>query len=308
MWNDCESDSFGRCLSRHSLIWLHWLASISNRKPQSYPHRLYEPGDFNVELGTTELRQGSNTLSLTIIDDSKVMTTVPVEVSYTKGQTWPLPYAVDWKRVADVSQAVQIIDGRWTKTPEGLRTAEIGYDRLFAVGDLRWKDYEVTVPIKINAIDYAGSDNPVSGGSGFGIITHWRGHSFDTICQSECSQPRCGWLATGATEWYSFGSYNGAPSTFQIQDIPGPQPTIQRVIELDTWYVWKTRTERLEKQKKYKYRMKYWRRGEPEPTRWDLEGVDGIDNSLSGSVVFDAHHVDATFGNISIVPGPFKGQ
>ena len=293
------------CVSRHAHIWLAWIYE-SLSKSSHPPRRLYGTGDFNVELDIKTLRQGSNTLTLTAIDGLKRTTTVSVKVNYTKGRTWPLPYALDWSRVSDISQAVQIIDGFWTKTSDGLRNAEIGYDRVFAIGDLKWTDYEITVPIKVHSIDRIGSNNAVSGGSSVGLITHWRGHSFNPIKECACLQPRCGWLPAGASGWYKWWSYVGDPPVFQIQDVAGPWIYTRRQMDLNTWYIWKTRTEILGKNQKYKYWMKFWKRGDPEPAKWDLEGDDATYDTTSGSILLDAHHVDATFGNISIIPRPFK--
>jgi hypothetical protein len=66
------------------------------------------------------------------------------------------------------------------------------------------------------------------------------------------------------------------------------------------------RSETLPQRKCYYYRLKVWKLGEPEPARWDFEGAGKSGTLTTGSVVLDAHHVDATFGNISIIPGPFK--
>ena len=203
---------------------------------------------------------------------------------------------------------MQIVDGQWIKTADGLRTAKAGYDRLFAIGDLTWTEYEITVPIKVHSIDYAAGNNPISGGSGFGLITHWRGHSYDPFRACECSQPRCGWFPDGGSWWYAFWNYNGEPPGFQIQDVAGRWVSVGRWLKLDTWYVLKTRSQMFGEKENYKYWMKFWKLSDPEPADWDLKGIGAANNSPNGSVVLDAHHVDATFGNISIIPGPFSGS
>lgn len=298
--SDCRSNSFAHCW-RHALGWLS--RSLRQSSP-SYPRRLFGPGDFNVELDVSMLREGSNTLTLTAIDNFTDTSTALVAVNYTKGRTWPLPYSVDWSRVSDIPRAVQILDGRWTKTSDGLRTVSMGYDRLFAVGDVKWTDYEITVPITIHSIDSVASDNPTSVGPGFGLITHWRGHSFTPIHQCQCSQPRCGWLPAGATGWYEYG---GQEPGFHIQGVSTARGSMSWRLEFNTRYVWKMRSETLGKRQCCNYRIKFWKGGDPEPAKWDLEGFGATDSLTSGSIVLDAHHVDATFGNISIIPGPFKG-
>jgi hypothetical protein len=290
------------CLARRGY---EWLAGQPDRTTPSPPRRVYGAGDFNVELDINQLRQGSNTLILNATGGSGKPTTAAVDVNYSKGKIWPLPYVIDWSRVTDVSQAVQIVDGYWINTREGLRTGEIGYDRIFAIGDLAWTDYEITVPIKVNAIDDVRSDNTVSGGSGFGMITHWRGHSYDSIGQCECSQPRCGWFRSGGEGWFSASRHDRGPQGLQINDGSGKWVFIPRKLELHTWYFWKTQVQTIGDTQTYRYQMKVWKLGEKEPLKWDLKGVDAPGNSKSGSILLDAHHVDATFGNIAVVPGPF---
>jgi hypothetical protein len=304
IWNDCKSDSLRTCAKRHARMWLSWIGQKLGKSPPAPPRRLYEKGDFNVEININKLRQGPNMVTLTAIDGLNRTTTLRITVNYTNGRTWPLPYAIDWKRVDNTSRAVQIVDGRWTKTSDGLRTAQIGYDRVFAIGDLKWTDYEITVPIKVHSVDRVGSNNPVSGGASLGLLTHWRGHSFNPIKPCECSQPRCGWYPSGVSGWIEFWSSGSQPPVYQIQDVSGTWAFLRRKPELNTWYIWKVRTQ-MGKNQKYKYWMKLWRRGVPEPAKWDLEGVDANYNSSSGSILLDAHHVDATFGNITIIPGPF---
>jgi hypothetical protein len=291
------------CLARRAVEWITGKRDIISTSP---PRRVFGTGDFNVELDINQLRQGSNTLILEAIGAFGKQTTAAVDVDYSKGKIWPLPYVVDWSRVTDISQAVQIIDGYWISTPEGLRTAEVGYDRIFAIGDMAWTDYQITVPIKVNAIDYTGGDNTVSGGSGFGMITHWRGHSYDSIGRCECAQPRCGWLRSGGEGWFSASRHDRGPQGLQINDGSGEWVFIPRKLELHTWYVWKTKVQAIGDTQTYKYQMKVWKLQEKEPVKWDLEGVDAPGNAKNGSILLDAHHVDATFGNISVVPAPFE--
>ena len=303
--NDCRGDSLGRCVGRHATIWLHWISH--NLKSSSYyPRRLYKRGDFNIELDKDLLREGSNTLTLAATDGFGRTTITLVKINYRTGLAWPLPYTVDWSRISDISRAIQIVDGIWTKTVDSLRTIEIGYDRVFAIGNLNWTNYEITVPIKLNAIDYAGGNNPVSGGAGLGLITHWLGHSFNPVNACECSQPRCGWSPSGATAWYLVWNYDGTPPGFLISGLSRPPVFIRHLLELHTWYIWKIRTESLERRHGYQYWMKFWRQGEQEPAQWDIQATDASDNTTSGSILLDAHHVDASFGNISIIPGPFQ--
>lgn len=59
-----------------------------------------------------------------------------------------------------------------------------GYDRLLAIGDMSWKDYEVTVPITVHSLN----TNDLSNSAGVGLIARWRGHF-----QVGSEQPAAGW-------------------------------------------------------------------------------------------------------------------
>jgi hypothetical protein len=50
------------------------------------------------------------------------------------------------------------------------------------------------------------------------------------------------------------------------------------------------------------YAMKVWEDGQPEPQEWDFEGA-GVKNELKGgSLLLVAHHVDASFGKVTVAP------
>ncbi len=51
--------------------------------------RLAMPGDFNVEIATTSLNNGANTVAITLQDDSGDTTTENVTVNYSATNKWP---------------------------------------------------------------------------------------------------------------------------------------------------------------------------------------------------------------------------
>jgi hypothetical protein len=55
----------------------------------------------------------------------------------------------------------------------------MGYDRVIAIGDALWTDYEVSATITMNALDPAGFVWP-SVSPGFGITLRWPGHGNDS--------------------------------------------------------------------------------------------------------------------------------
>jgi hypothetical protein len=77
----------------------------------------------------------------------------------------------------------------------------MGYDRLVAIGDRSWTDYEAEVHITVNEIEpnYASPSN----GPALGLLTRWPGHTLDGF------QPARQWWPMGA---YSFFRWFQAPS------------------------------------------------------------------------------------------------
>lgn len=302
LWNACRAEPASwECLGRHA--WSRARNALPFQKNIVYPRRLYGVGDFNVEIDRDILHRGANRLELVASGRNNMrLASASVIINYTGARVWPLPFVVDWSSVSRISDAAQIVDGEWSKTPAGLRTASMGYDRVFAIGDVKWTDYEVTVPITIHAIDSA-AYNSVSTAPGIGMVLHWRGHSYSPVPQCACSRPRCGWLPWGAYGLYDFGK-----SRFEIN---GPTHPIAKgsphKLDFHSTWIWKMRVEDTPHGNPY-YSMKVWKQGSPEPGKWDLRGMGEPASLTNGSIAFDAHHVDATFGNITIVPGPFMNK
>jgi hypothetical protein len=54
-----------------------------------------------------------------------------------------------------------------------------------------------------------------------------------------------------------------------------------------------------------RYRFRIWRHGATEPDAWDFEERQVSATSLRrGGLALLAHHVDASFGTVSVTPGP----
>ena len=108
------------------------------------------PGDFNVELAWDDLRAGANTLRVLARWRDGARASALVRVLVERGRTWPLPYRVDFARVTDLQAAAQVVDGEWRLTGDGARTTTRWYDRVLAVGDGSWTDYEATVLLTLH--------------------------------------------------------------------------------------------------------------------------------------------------------------
>jgi uncharacterized repeat protein (TIGR02543 family) len=258
--------------------------------------RLASAGDFNVEIAYTDLFSGLNTVVVTATDQLSNRTVATVTVEYESGNVWPVPYAVDWSSVGKIQDAAQIVDGLWTLGADGIRPALVAYDRVVALGDMTWDDFEVTVPITIHAIDPAGYNWP-SVAPGWGIVTRWGGHTNSPVY---CVQPHCGWLPSGATAWYEYkkdGSH-----ILKLEGNSGVLNTDPSVtLNLGTRYNLKMRVETVPGVGGL-FSVKVWEDGQAEPSAWNLTGQQSLSDPQNGSFLLVAHHVDMTFGDVTVVP------
>jgi hypothetical protein len=259
--------------------------------------RLASEGDFNVEIAYTELVSGSNRVVITATDELNNTAVETVTVEYASGNVWPMPYAIDWSSVITISDAAQVVDGLWALEAGGLRPVVMAYDRIVAIGDLTWDDFEVTVPITIHAIDPAGFSWP-SVAPGLGIMMRWSGHTNSPVV---CSQPHCGWRPFGATTWYGWDDPDNP--VFKLEGnndvLLDTDPSVELVF--DTCYNFKMRVETVPGQGGF-YGFKVWQDGQVEPSEWNLTGQQGLSDPQSGSFLLVAHHVDVTFGDVTVVP------
>lgn len=265
--------------------------------------RLARLGDFNAELEAINLLTGNNNVILTAIDNLGYISTTTVTLHFGNHSPWPLPYSIDWNNVTNLQHVVQEVDGAWTFSSAGARPLHMDYDRILAIGDMDWTDYEIIVPITIHSIDPASFSSPVSIGPGLGLLMRWRGHSDWGSQLGGPWQPVIGWRPQGATCWYDF--YSNGTGRLSLSGDNGLKimdPTYKQ-LGLETTYMTRTRVESPPSGIGGGiYRFRIWESGTPEPTSWLLEGQESSDDISSGSVLLVAHHVDVTFGNVTVVP------
>jgi len=251
--------------------------------------RLSAAGDFNIDLATAKLLVGDNSVVITATDNLNNQATQAVTVSYQTGNVWPQPYAIDWSTVASdgnpltpdesIQSVAQVVDGKWSVDGDTVRTVEPGYDRLIAIGDVSWDDYEVTVPITIHAI--------TNSTFGVGLLFGWNGHTDDPVV---CDQPKCGWIPYGAIGWMREDGIE-----FFVTSARKTMP-----ITTGTTYWMKMRVETGAYSAQY--RLKVWEHGNPEPGAWDLTYTDLLDPVINGSMMLLTHMADTSFGNVTITP------
>jgi regulation of enolase protein 1 (concanavalin A-like superfamily) len=253
--------------------------------------RLASAGDFNVEIEYLSLPAGISEVTIRALDGLGNETVEVVEVEYIDNVVTPETYSIDWSTVSEVSEVAQIVDGKWSLASDGVRVVEPGYDRLIAIGDLGWVDYEATVEFTLNA-PADPEQAPI-----VGLAMRWTGH-FDW----DGRQPRRGWHPLGALLAYTWLS--DPPATRLVRwgsnGSKGkgtgmtPPPTV------GVPHICKMRGETLPSGD-VEYSLKMWPIGQAEPSAW---GITYVTNTppAAGSLLLVAHHLDVTFGDVAIVP------
>jgi hypothetical protein len=251
--------------------------------------RLANEGDFNLEIQSNDpaLVEGQNIIVITA-HMAQFTARSTVIVNYTRAHPIPLPYTIHWNQLTSIGQVAQVVNGLWAIKPDGIRVMEMGFDRSIALGDMDWKDYEVTVPITIHQIQ-----SQTEGG--VGIVARWQGYFQETS-----EQPFTGWSWMGGYAYYrrrSDGDY------FVIRFNRDEPSLIQPVdLELEKTYYFKLRVEGGNDFQGGLYKFKAWPADQSEPGEWNLIGLDQPGDLQKGSVLLVAHGMDVTFGDVTVSP------
>ena len=261
-------------------------------------HRLAEPGDFNVELAWDEMEPGENDLVVTARYADGRRATARTTLVVARGNTWPLPYRVDFAEVDSLQAVVQVVDGQWTLTDDGVRTAVPYYDRVLCLGDSTWQDYEALVRLTIHDFTPSEPGPPTYDVTHFGVAMRWRGHHADE------HQPN--------RRWYPMGSQGELllqrlPDSSRYRILFGSDhPT---VVGEKTFPVrlgrqrWVRTQARTLADSSTLYRYKTWAAGEPEPLAWHAEGTEPQHLDYpSGSLCLVPHNSDVTIHEVAAAP------
>ena len=248
--------------------------------------RLAYPGDFNVDLRRMELHNGANQVVITATDMQGAQATQTVNLTYESSNLWPFPYTVEWEQSSSIQDSVQIVDGKWTVGPDGLHPAEVGYDRLVAIGDLVWRDYEIIVPITIHSVH---KQNDSGSPPALGIFIRWTGHIEDASNPGQ--QPKAGWDRDATIAWWRW------EKTTKLEFEHGDQMPFEPVTDVP--YIFKVRVESTPEQGAI-YRLKVWEASQSEPSAWMLTKKAKASAPQNGSFLLLAHHVDSSFGDLQV--------
>ena len=258
--------------------------------------RLLAPGDFNIDLEVGRLVQGANQIQIAAVDINGNHASSVVAVDYASADC-PLPFMIDWNQVSHIQDVAHIADGLWSITGGVISPIEVGYDRLLTLGDMRWRDYEVTVPITVHGINGGCYAHP-SVHAGVGVVMRWKGHSEwepDTYASGQpafCPSPY------GAIGWYCVFHDEGPLLNFFDPDFKRSAEKPLK-LKLHTPHVLRARVQ-TNPSGSSNYALKVWEQSRTEPDSWDLQ-VAGHPASLGhGAVGLVAHHIAASFGNVSV--------
>jgi hypothetical protein len=165
------------------------------------------------------------------------------------------------------------------------------------------------VPVTIHEIDVYRGQRPNSGGPGVGLLLRWQGH-WDAPPATE-TQPRWVYYPMGALGWYRLDRFPDSSSSqriFHLHLDTGATTVFARDLTamrltIGETYIFKMRVQ-TDTGGAHRYWLKVWPAGGTEPVGWTVAGTAPAgDQPLSqGSLLLVAHHVDASFGDITVQP------
>jgi hypothetical protein len=260
-------------------------------------HRLAGAGDFNIDIHFRKLKEGKNTVRVSLVDSAGHVLSKEMVFDFTSGTVWPLPYDIDWKTVDNIQDVVQVVDGQWELTDEGIRTRDPWYDRVLAMGDSTWKNYEINTSVIFHDYTLPVPEPPNYGVSHAALAMRWPGHDIDG------NQPHVKWYPLGATcEFQLMEDLDSCRWRILGDNHVRTEDKYQHyTIRLGSRYRMKAQVEQINRNTT-RYRVRIWEDGTPEPGGWQLTAVEGAGDVTSGSALLIAHNTDVTFGNVSIIP------
>ena len=274
-------------------------------------HRLANAGDFNAEVDRADLRVGENTVRIAFWTRRGVPVRKDVTLVVAEPKPWPLPYAVDFREVERLSDVVEVTDGLWELTEDGVRTAAPYYDRVLAFGDASWRDYELYAEVIVHR-RFPPTDGRRTNGPPYLDHTHtsfnlrWAGFPDDGW------RPRRDWMAVGSLVamrsdlrtpnagsywWMHFG--RGVPGVKAKRSVVTKETRLPFPEGVPHAYRMRVRTTG---NRAARYSAKAWPLGEPEPAEWQMVAEDAAEAVPGGCAAFVVHHSDSTLRRVEVTP------
>ena len=279
-------------------------ASLNGEEPRRISvgpdrRRLVATGDFNVELGIDDLKAGTNQLTLRASFNDGSQAERAVELIVHDGAPAYLPLRIDWEKDGLLNPNVQVVDGKWECNGRYVTPRETGYDRLIAIGDMSWHDYEVLVPVVIHGMVARAYSRP-SVHTGVGIVMRWKGHSDCGADQYASGQPRFGPGPYGAIGWWTTWADDGEHLNFFDSDFK-PLNQCPRHLMLNVPYLFRVRVFTPADGRPV-YKLKVWEEETEEPDQWDVTAVAPHNGLEAGSLLLGIHETAASFGPVEVLP------
>jgi len=261
-------------------------------------HRLGFPGDFNAQLSWDDVEEGANALLIKAYRKKGRPVSKEVTVHVGQDQTWPLPYCVDFSTTEHLQDVVQVVDGHWGLEDTGVRTLQRYYDRVLAIGDTTWKNYQATVRLTVHGFTPSEPGPPTYNVTHFGVAMRWRGHHHDG------RQPSRKWFPLGAQGEFLLKD-NLDRCQWRIlfdgtQDKPRKYSEKRNSLAIGQAILIKAQVASLP-DGRTRYRFKQWADGAPEPIAWDVEGLEAGDYP-SGALCLVPHNSDVTIHEVRVEP------
>ncbi len=267
--------------------------------------RLVRAGDFLIDIPRDWLEVGTNTVEVVATDNRAEITTALISITGEDDSPPAFPVTIDWN-TQPVDGLVEVVDGGWFVDGGELVLAEEyqGYDRLLAIGDVGWTEFDVRTWVVLDAI--ADSVGPFSNTPGLGLLLRWNGHN-DSVAPG--SQPEAGFRPDGGltpTPYGAFPFYTFDPidnsGLFEMQNHRSTVISSDDSLQIRRGVKYELRADAQVVVGGTVYRAKLWQSGLPEPDEWAVAYVAGTGDfeARSGSVVLVAHEVAARFGPVTI--------
>lgn len=246
--------------------------------------RLLGSGDFNLELDRADLAllPDVNTVDIWVERGSGDPLFHRVVLA-VHPPAFPPPHRLtDFRTLQDVSEVNRlgaIVDGAWHLTEDGLRTSELGYDRLIALGSQTWTgNYEAFAEFTVHSMRNWGA---------VGVAVGWQGHEGDQDPREDWPLQALGWVrrAVPQTELQIMAFWGGVLAR---QDFD---------LDFETPYLLRLRTQRTGSGS-WAF-LNVWPKGEAEPESWLLTSQTP---DHDGSVLLVTHHADVTWAEVRVTP------
>jgi hypothetical protein len=178
---------------------------------------------------------------------------------------------------------------------------ERGYDRVIAIGDTTWQDYEITAKLSISGFDSSATAyDPPSNGPAMAFLMRWKGHTDSPIANP---QPKEGYLPLGAFAAVSWPSVSTNRWELFGDGLALRDTKTSPAFSFDTSYYFKMQVKTTAGVGGY-YRFKVWKASEAEPSAWLLNSQENLSAPQFGSVLLVAHHVSLSLDEVSVTAAP----